>query len=208
LIDAPQAGFDGTLAETKKLFPNKPIKYIVALHNHYDHEGSLRTAVADGETIVAQEMDKTLYPAWFANPRTLPAQDNLQKLQAEAKTKGDKAAIAKLTPKFKWVGEKLVMKDGTQTLELYHLQGAVHGEDMLVAYLPKIKTIVEADAYNPAGTAGTVTPPNNSGQAAFQKLLASEMDRLKVDYNFIISGHAPNPDREVTKADLMKAIGK
>jgi glyoxylase-like metal-dependent hydrolase (beta-lactamase superfamily II) len=208
LIDAPQAGFDGTLAETKKQFPNKPIKYIVALHNHYDHEGSLRTAVADGETIVAQEMDKTLYPVWFANPRTLPAPDNLQKLQAEAKTKGDKAAIAKLTPKFKWVGEKLVMKDSTQTLELYHLQGAVHGEDMLVAYLPKIKTIVEADAYNPAGTAGTVTPPNNSGQAAFQKLLASEMDRLKVDYNFIISGHAPNPDREVTKADLMKAIGK
>jgi glyoxylase-like metal-dependent hydrolase (beta-lactamase superfamily II) len=208
LIDAPQAGFDGTLAETKKQFPNKPIRYIVALHNHYDHEGSLRTAVADGETIVAQEMDKTLYPVWFANPRTLPAQDNLQKLQAEAKTKGDKAAIAKLTPKFKWVGEKLVMKDSTQTLELYHLQGAVHGEDMLVAYLPKIKTIVEADAYNPAGTAGTVTPPNNSGQAAFQKLLASEMDRLKVDYNFIISGHAPNPDREVTKADLMKAIGK
>jgi glyoxylase-like metal-dependent hydrolase (beta-lactamase superfamily II) len=208
LIDAPQAGFDGTLAETKKQFPNKPIRYIVALHNHYDHEGSLRTAVADGETIVAQEMDKTLYPVWFANPRTLPAQDNLQKLQAEAKTKGDKAAIAKLTPKFKWVGEKLVMKDATQTLELYHLQGAVHGEDMLVAYLPKIKTIVEADAYNPAGTAGTVTPPNNSGQAAFQKLLASEMDRLKVDYNFIISGHAPNPDREVTKADLMKAIGK
>src|SRR4029079_7481445 len=182
LIDAPQAGFDGTLAETKKLFPNKPIKYIVALHNHYDHEGSLRTAVMDGETIVAHEVDKTLYPPLFANPRTLPAPDNLQKAQADAKTKGDKAEIAKLTPKFKWVGEKLVMKDATQTLELYHLQGAIHGEDMLVAYMPKIKTIVEADAYNP-GAAGAVT--TGTGQAAFQKLLASEMDRLKVDYNLI-----------------------
>jgi hypothetical protein len=34
------------------------------------------------------------------------------------------------------------------------------------------------------------------------------MDRLKVDYKLIVSGHAPNPDRDVTKDDLMKAIGK
>jgi glyoxylase-like metal-dependent hydrolase (beta-lactamase superfamily II) len=209
IIDAPQAGFDGTLAEVKKLFPNKPIKYVVALHNHYDHEGSLRTAVAEGGmTIVAQQMDKQLYPVWFSNPRTLSAPDKLAQAQADAKAKGDKGAIEKLTPKFKWVGEKLVMKDASNTLELFALHGAVHGEDMLVAYLPKVKTIVEADAYNP-GAAGAVTGPNNSGQAAFQKLLASEMDRLMVDYNFIISGHAPaGGERDVTKADLMKAIGK
>ena len=209
LIDAPQNNFDPALAEVKKLFPNKPIKYVVALHNHYDHEGSLRNVVAEGGiTIVAQEMDKSLYPVWFNNPRTLSAPDKLAQAQADAKAKGDKAAIEKLTPKFKWVDEKLVMKDATNTLELYALHGAIHGEDMLIAYLPKIKTIVEADAYNP-GAAGAVTGPNNSGQAAFQKLLASEMDRLKVDYNFIISGHAPaGGERDVTKADLMKAIGK
>jgi glyoxylase-like metal-dependent hydrolase (beta-lactamase superfamily II) len=207
LIDAPQNTFDPALAEVKKLFPNKPIKYVVALHNHYDHEGSLRTVVAEGGiTIVAQEMDKSLYPVWFNNPRTLSAPDKLAQAQADARVKGDKAAVEKLTPKFKWVGEKLVMKDATNTLELYHLQGAVHGEDMLVAYMPKIKTIFQADAYNPGGTAGAVT--TGTGQAAFQRLLASEMDRLKVDYNLIISGHAPNPDREVTKDDLVKAGGK
>jgi glyoxylase-like metal-dependent hydrolase (beta-lactamase superfamily II) len=206
LIDAPQNTFDPALAEVKKLFPNKPIKYVVALHNHYDHEGSLRTVVAEGGiTIVAQEMDKALYPVWFSNPRTLSAPDKLAQAQADAKSKGDKAALEKLTPKFKWVGEKLVMKDATNTLELYHLQGAVHGEDMLVAYLPKIKTIFEADAFNPVASGAVTT---GTGQAAFQKLLASEMDRLKVDYNLIVSGHAPNPDHEVTKADLLKASGK
>jgi glyoxylase-like metal-dependent hydrolase (beta-lactamase superfamily II) len=207
IIDAPQAGFDGTLAEVKKLVPNKPIKYIVTLHNHYDHEGSLRNAVAEGGiTIVAQEMDKQLYPVWFNNPRTLSAPDKLAQAQADAKAKNDKAALEKLTPKFKWVGEKLVMKDATNTLELYALHGAVHGEDMLVAYMPKAKAIFEADAYNP-GAAGAVT--TGTGQAAFQKLLASEMDRLKIDYNLIVSGHAPTgADRDVTKDDLMKAIGK
>jgi glyoxylase-like metal-dependent hydrolase (beta-lactamase superfamily II) len=206
LIDAPQQTFDPALAEVKKLFPNKPIKYVVALHNHYDHEGSLRTVVAEGGiTIVAQQMDKSLYPVWFNNPRTLSAPDKLAQAQADARVKGDKAAVEKLTPKFKWVSEKLVMKDATNTLELYHLQGAVHGEDMLVAYMPKIKTIFEADAFNPVASGAVTT---GTGQAAFQKLLASEMDRLKVDYNLIVSGHAPNPDHDVTKADLMKAIGK
>jgi len=69
-----------------------------------------------------------------------------------------------------------------------------------------LKTIVEGDAYNPSA-AGAVT--TGTGQAAFQKLLASEMDRLKVDYNLIVSVHAPaGGDRDVTKADLMKGIGK
>jgi len=205
LIEAIQNGFDGVLTETKKLFPNKPITFLVSTHNHYDHSGSLRTAVAEGMTIVAQQMDKALYPVWFNNPRTLSAPDKLAQMQVDAKAKGDKAALKKLTPKFQWVGEKLVMKDATQSIELYAIHGAVHGEDMIVAYLPKIKAIFESDAYNP-GAAGAVT--TGAGQLAFQKLLASELDRLKVDYTLIVSGHPPNPDHDVTKADLMKAIGK
>ena len=46
------------------------------------------------------------------------------------------------------MGDKKVLKDNMNTIELYHLNGVVHGEDMIVAYLPKIKTVVEADAFN------------------------------------------------------------
>jgi glyoxylase-like metal-dependent hydrolase (beta-lactamase superfamily II) len=208
LIEANQNGFDAVLTEVKRLFPEKPIRYLVSTHNHFDHAGSLRAAVADGETIIAQQMDKPLYEAWFSNPRTLPLPDKLAQLQDEAKKKNDKAALAKVTPKFKWVGDKLILKDDTQTLEIYAIDGAIHGEDMLVAYLPKIKTIVEGDAYNP-GAPGAVLGANNSGQAAFQKLLASEMDRLKINYDLIVSIHAPGGgDRDVTKADLLKSFGK
>ena len=72
-----------------------------------------------------------------------------------------------------------------------------------MVYLPKEKIIFEADAYNP-GTAGQATNPNNGGQLAFQKLLASELDRLKIDYETIVAGHT----REATKQDLMIAIGR
>jgi len=161
---------------------------------------------ADLARSVTQELHTLSTPkADKDKPKQMSAY-KLSQMQADAKAKGDKAALAKLTPKFKWVGEKLVMKDATQSLELYAIHGAVHGEDMIVAYMPKIKSIFESDAYNP-GAAGAVT--TGVGQLAFQKLLASELDRLKVDYTLIISGHAPGGgDRDVTKADLMKAIGK
>jgi hypothetical protein len=79
---------------------------------------------------------------------------------------------------------------------------------MMVIYLPKEKVIFEADAYNPGAVGAVTNPTNNGGQLAFQKLLASEMDRLKVDYTTIVSGHAPQGGRDATKQDLMVAIGR
>jgi hypothetical protein len=90
------------------------------------------------------------------------------------------------------------------TVELYHLHGVVHGEDMLIAYLPKIKTVVEADTFN--APAANAPPPQTIN--GLEKLFASELDRLKLDYTTIIPIHQPNPDREITKADLLKNIGK
>ena len=106
--------------------------------------------------------------------------------------------------------DKLVLKDSTRTVEVYPLKGALHAEDMMVVYLPKERVVFESDAYNP-GAPGTVTNPQaNGGQLAFQKLLSSELDRLKLDYATIVSGHNPGGggDRDATKQDLMVAIGK
>src|SRR4029450_5151128 len=38
--------------EVKKLVPNKPIKYLVNTHHHFDHSGGIRAYAADGVTIV------------------------------------------------------------------------------------------------------------------------------------------------------------
>src|SRR5205085_4903128 len=40
------------IAETKKLFPNKPIRYVMNTHPHSDHTGGLPTLVAEGATII------------------------------------------------------------------------------------------------------------------------------------------------------------
>src|SRR5262249_709979 len=148
------------IAEVHKAIPNKPIKYVINTHTHSDHSGGLRTAVEEGATIITHESNKALYEKWFSNPRTLLMPDNLSKSEKRAK--------------FEYIGEKKIIKD-LNTIELYHLKGAAHSEDMIIAYLPKIKTVVEADAFN-APAANAPPPATING---FENLFASELDRLK-----------------------------
>jgi len=185
---------DAAIAEAKRLVPGKPIRYVINTHNHFDHSGGLRASVLDGQTIVTHEMNKPLYETWFNNPRTLAAggPDELEK-------SGKK-------PKFEYVGDKKVMQDAMNSIELHHIKGVVHGEDMLFVYFPKIKMIYESDAYN----SGAVDAPMRTGAEidGFEKQFASEIDRVKVDYTHIIPAHQPNPDREVTKLEFLKRVGR
>jgi glyoxylase-like metal-dependent hydrolase (beta-lactamase superfamily II) len=192
LLEAPQSEMvtENIIAEVKKAIPNKPIKFVVNTHQHSDHSGGLRVAAAEGITIITHESNKPLYEKWFSNTRTLLMPDKLS--QSEKK------------PKFVYIGEKKVLKDNVNTIELYHLKAA-HAEDMLIAYLPKIKTVFEADAFNPP--APNAAPPQTVN--GLERLLATKLDEWKLDYNSIISVHQPGGgDRDVTKADLLKNIGK
>jgi glyoxylase-like metal-dependent hydrolase (beta-lactamase superfamily II) len=192
LLEAPQSEMVTTaiIEEVKKTIPNKPIKYVVNTHSHSDHSGGLRAAAAEGITIITYESNKQLYDKWFTNTRTLLMPDKLSQSEKKAK--------------FEYVGEKKVLKDNTNTIELYHLKGAAHDEGMLIVYLPKIKAVFEGDAFNPP--APNAAPPQTVN--GFERLLANRIDEWKLDVNTIISVHQPaGGDRDVTKADLVKNIG-
>ena len=47
--------------------------------------------------------------------------------------------------------------DGSRTVEIHHIAGNLHAEDLLMVYLPKEKLLVEADVFTPL--APNVTPP-------------------------------------------------
>ena len=74
------------IAKVKETIPNKPIRYLVNTHVHFDHSGGLRTYVDEGATIVTHELNKPYYEQAWAAPRTLNP-DRLAKSQKAASSR-------------------------------------------------------------------------------------------------------------------------
>ena len=62
LVDTPngEARASAVLAKAKEMIPGKPIRYVVAMHHHWDHMGGIRTAIDEGATIVTHESNRAL----------------------------------------------------------------------------------------------------------------------------------------------------
>jgi len=171
------------IAETKKLIPNKPIRYVMNTHPHSDHTGGLPALVAEGATIVTQQNNVTFFERALNTPRTLLT-DTLAKNPKKATVVG--------------VDAKTVYKDDTRTVEMYHIYPAPHSNGLLVAYFPKEKVLFQGDFSLPG-----------EGQQANDhiKALVPALEKLKVtDFDRYINVHASATPQ--TKAELWKAVGK
>jgi glyoxylase-like metal-dependent hydrolase (beta-lactamase superfamily II) len=192
IIEGPQseARASQVIAEAKKLIPNKPVRYVVNTHHHFDHSSGLRTFVAEGATIVTHQINEPYYRKVFALPHTLNP---------------DRLATANRPPTFETLTDKKVMTDGNHVIELHHLQGSGHNDGLIVAYFPKLRMLVEADAFNPPPQPPTAPPPQVSPYVAN---LATNIERLKLDVARIIPVHYPGDNRNVTRAELFRAAGR
>jgi glyoxylase-like metal-dependent hydrolase (beta-lactamase superfamily II) len=192
VIEGPQSEARAMqiITEAKRLIPGKPIRYVVNTHHHIDHSSGLRTFVAEGATVVTHEVNKAYYEKLFALPHTLEP---------------DRLMTEKKTPTFETVSEKKVMTDGNHVIELHHLRGNGHNEGLLVAYLPKEKILVEADAFNPPPQPNAPPPPSVSPYTAN---MVEAIDRLKLDVQRIIPIHYPADNRNVSIAELKRWVGR
>ena len=169
------------IAETKKLIPNKPIRYVMNTHPHSDHTGGLPAMVAEGATIITQKNNEAFLVKALNTPRTL-MNDTLAKTPKKAKVEA--------------VAEKKVYSDGTRTVEIYHVAPVPHSNGLMIAYIPKEKILFQGDF--------TVTP----GQPANDhvKALAPILEKLKLDFDRYIPVHAAAAPQ--TKDDFWKSVGK
>jgi glyoxylase-like metal-dependent hydrolase (beta-lactamase superfamily II) len=173
----------------RRQFPNKKIRYLINTHHHFDHAGGLRDAVAEGTTILTQRDNKPYYDRILSNQHTI----NPDRLERSAPSR---------KPSVEAVLDKRVLSDGTQTLELYKIQGSNHADTMLIAYLPKDKLLVEADMWNPPAQPNTPAP---AGVAAAEPLnLWNNIQRLKLD----VAQIAPLHGGLVSFGDFQRAVGQ
>ena len=188
LVEAP-LNEERSLALIKKLeelSPNKPIKYVVSSHVHFDHSGGLRTLVDAGAIVVAHELDKPYFEKAWAEPHTL---------------RPDKLSQSKKAAKFETWADKYVLSDGVRNIEIHRIAGSGHSDDLDLVYLPKEKVLVEADAYTPL--AADAPPPKTPNPYSVN--LYENIGRLKLDVAQIAALHGP---RVATLNDLRAAIGQ
>ncbi len=188
VIEAPQneARSLAVIAEVKKQIPNKPIRYLLNTHHHFDHSGGLRTYVDEGATIVTHQINKDFYSKTLTAPRTLNP---------------DRLAQSRKLPTIEAVGDKRVLSDNTRTIELHLIKDNPHNDGILMAYLPNERILIEVDVYTPPAPnapAPTAVNPNTEN-------LVANVERLKLDFERILPLHGPGV---AMKADLYRAVGK
>ena len=187
VVESGQNDGRGTavMAAAKQAIPGKTIRFVVTSHAHFDHAGGLGAAVAEGATILTHRNNEPVLEKLFAGPRTLIG-DSLSKVSSRRKDV------------VQAVGDRDIRTGSNgKIVELYHVPNE-HSDGMLVVYLPAEKVLYTADVsiVNP-------TPV----QLGTVKAVAATVDRLKLDYTAWLPAHPPNPDRPLTKADVMKAVG-
>ena len=178
------------IAAVKQAIPNKPIRYLINTHHHFDHAGGLRTYVAEGATIITHESNKAFYQQTLTAPRTLNP-DRLARSQKE--------------PGIETVTDKKVLSDATRTLELYLINGNPHDDGILMAFLPKEKILIEVDVFTPPNPANATAATAAAAVNPSTVNTAENVEKLKLDFATILPLHGPGA---VQRADLYKAINK
>jgi len=185
-----EARAQAVIAEAKKVIPNKPIRYGVISHHHFDHTSGLPAVVAEGITIVTPEVNKAFLMTALSAPRTL-APDSQSKSGKKPVIEGFK-------------GDKRVFQDATRTFEVHVIKGLPHADGLVIGYLPKEKILVYADMFNLPPPNDPVPNPPVVGTMVF----LDNIDRLKLTPDRVMSIHSLNPDRLTTVAEMKASLGR
>jgi len=187
VVEAPQdeARSLAVITKVKETIPNKPIRYIVNTHCHFDHSGGLRTYVAEGATVVTHAMNKPYYEKAWAAPRTL---------NPDSLAKAGKPAT------FETFTDRHVLTDGRRAIEVYRIAGSGHNDAFAMVYLPAEQILIEVDAWAPL----VPNAPVPAAPSPFAINLYENIQRLKLDVRQIAALHGP---RIATLAELQSSIG-
>jgi glyoxylase-like metal-dependent hydrolase (beta-lactamase superfamily II) len=156
------------------LAPNKPIRWVISSHPHFDHIGGLRTYLHIGSTIVAHMKNIAFLnrDVLSYEPRTV-APDIVSRWPPTEVSEGYN---------YEAVQENYVITDNRRILRVYYVQPLQHVEGMLMAYLPAERIAFQADLFD------THEPPKVA-QLAAMRTLATQVARMKLQVDTLAPVH-------------------
>ncbi|HYF17089.1 MAG TPA: MBL fold metallo-hydrolase [Ramlibacter sp.] len=187
LVEAPlnDGRTQAVLQEVRRVVPNKPIRFAINSHHHFDHAGGLRAAAAEGITLVTSEQGRSWFERTLANPNAIRP-DALQRSGRRASLIG--------------VDGRRVFSDASRTVEVHMIEGGPHAQGFQMVWLPRERLLVQADAFTP-GAPGS--PPPATPNANHVSLVQS-IERLRLNVDRILPLHG----RIVPMSELLAAVGR
>lgn len=157
-----------------KLAPNKPIRWLISSHPHFDHIGGLRTYLHIGATIVAHAKNIPFLNSDVLNyePRTV-SPDIVSRWPPTEVSEGYN---------YEAVQENYVITDNRRILRVYYVQPLQHVEGMLMAYLPAERIAFQADLFD------THESPR-AAQLPAMRSLANQATRMKLAIDTLAPVH-------------------
>jgi glyoxylase-like metal-dependent hydrolase (beta-lactamase superfamily II) len=147
--------------EVRRLYPDKPLRYVVNSHPHSDHTAGLVPFVRAGATIITHSNNVDFLRMALSTPRTLLGEPTLN-------------------PQFEGVSGVKVYEDEAMRVELHDVPN-LHSDGMLVALLPEQKILFQADFTLPQPGA-TANP--------FVVTLAEYVAQADLDFEQYLAVHA------------------
>ncbi len=177
------AVYDAPLSEARSLavieaivrqIPNKPIRFVINSHQHFDHTGGLRAYNHIGATVITHTKNFEFLSRDVINyaPRTLRP-DMVSLWPPTELAEGYY---------YETVRENYVISDGTRTLQVHYVNPLQHVEGMLMAYLPREKLLIEADLVN---TFDALPAALSNDQRSF----FNAVQKLKLDVTQLVPVH-------------------
>lgn len=217
VVEAPQneARSLAVIEEVNRLAPDKLIKYVVNTHHHFDHAGGLRTYLSQGTTVITHESNRQYYLDIMFYPAPRELQPDRMALYDPMYMISRRPAPIETVASFAGGpgggAAKYVITDGERILEIIHVQDMAyeledqsyaqgnHSADMLMAYLPKEKILINADLYSPPAPGAPLPVPT-----AAMKTLYQNMQKQKLD----VTEHVPIHGRAGTNDEFLKIVGQ
>lgn len=119
------------------LAAGKTVTAVIVSHHHFDHTAGLRAAVSRGLSVISHAGNEGIIR---------------EVIGRQAVVFPDALARSPQRLSFVPVDDRLVLEDGTQRLEIYHVLGHSHMANAVFAYLPRQRIMMEGDLGDEAWT--------------------------------------------------------
>lgn len=142
------AGIPDRIELLREVVPEKPIRYGVMTHHHFDHVLGVSSYEAEGATVVAAEAH-----------------------EAVVRDAADDSASLKLQT----VSDRMIFEDRNRRIEIVDIGPTAHTEHLLIGYLPQEGIVFEGDHFA-MPQAGPVPPAVSSTKTFAKALIDNDID--------------------------------